>query len=200
MVETVVEAEVASEEVSKIIEALTRTTEEEAETSIKEVAIISTLVVEVALTRWEIPKEDSNLKIANLRVQAVVQTTKLSCADILSFVSKHLNSHSFLDGNCRYENKCSYAHGEAELRQYKNSSGGGGGSGSPHKMNNMPQPQGMAINPMGNMDMGSNVGNFPVNMMMPGQMGGFPANNMYMDPSNLNMQMMFAANAAAQGN
>lgn len=87
MVETVVEAEVASEEVSKIIEALTRTTEEEAETSIKEVAIISTLVVEVALTRWEIPKEDSNLKIANLRVQAVVQTTKLSCADILSFTA-----------------------------------------------------------------------------------------------------------------
>jgi hypothetical protein len=62
---------------------------------------------------------------------------------------------------------------------------------------NMPQPNGMGSNPMGNMDMG-NVGNFPGGMMMPGQMG-FPGQGMYMDP-NINMQMMFAANAAAQGN
>jgi len=55
----------------------------------------------------------------------------------------------------------------------------------------------MGSNPMGNMDMG-NVGNFPGGMMMPGQMG-FPGQGMYMDP-NINMQMMFAANAAAQGN
>ena len=62
----------------------------------------------------------------------------------------------------------------------------------------MPQPQGMNPNPMGNMDMG-NVGNFPGGMMMPAQMGGFPGNGMYIDPNNINMQMMFAANAAAQG-
>lgn len=48
-----------------------------------------------------------------------------------------------------------------------------------------------------NMDMG-NMGQFPGNIMMPGQMG-FPGQGMYMDP-NINMQMMFAANAASQGN
>ena len=45
------------------------------------------------------------------------------------------------------------------------------------------------------------MGNMPMNqlgggMMMPSQMP-FPGQGMYMDP-NINMQMMFAANAAAQ--
>ena len=108
-------AEVASEEASKTLEATTRTTGE-AETSIKEVAIISMVAVEVASTRWEITRVDSRIKTASHRTQEMGQTTKLSCADILSFVSTTINTQSFLDGNCRYENKCSYAHGEAELR------------------------------------------------------------------------------------
>jgi hypothetical protein len=61
--------------------------------------------------------------------------------------------------------------------------------------NNMAQPQGMPA-PM-SMDMAS-MGQFPGGMMMPSQMG-FPGQNMYMDP-NINMQMMFAANAASQAN
>jgi hypothetical protein len=108
-------AEVASEEVSKTIEATTKTTGV-AETSIKEVAIISMVAVEVASTRWEITRVDSRIKTASHKTQEMDQTTKLSCADILSFVSTTINTQSFLDGNCRYENKCSYAHGEAELR------------------------------------------------------------------------------------
>ena len=108
-------AEVASEEVSKTTEATTRTTGE-AETSIKEVAIISMVAVEVASTRWEITRVDSRIKTASHKTKEMDQTTKLSCADILSFVSTTINTQSFLDGNCRYENKCSYAHGDAELR------------------------------------------------------------------------------------
>lgn len=80
-----VEAEVASEEVSKIPEATIRTIGV-AETSIKEVAIISTKVVEVASTRWEIARVDSRTKTASHRAQDKDQTTKLSCADILSFM------------------------------------------------------------------------------------------------------------------
>ena len=118
--ETVEEEEVASEEVSKIPEATTSTAEE-AETSIKEVATMLMLVVEEAsITRWEIPQEDSNLKTTSHKIPevvvAAVPITKLLCADILNFVSNILKLILFLDGNCRYENKCSYAHGEAELR------------------------------------------------------------------------------------
>jgi len=84
-------AEVASEEVSKTLEATTRTTGE-AETSIKEVAIISMVAVEVASTRWEITRADSRIKTASHRTQEMGQTTKLSCADILSYVSKTINT------------------------------------------------------------------------------------------------------------
>ena len=90
-----VEVEVASEEVNKIQEATIRTIGV-AETSIKEVAIISTKVVEVASTRWEIARVDSRTKTASHRAQDKDQTTKLSCADILSFVSKTINTLSFL--------------------------------------------------------------------------------------------------------
>ena len=87
-------AEVASEEVSKTLEATTRTTGE-AETSIKEVAIISMVAVEVASTRWEITRVDSRIKTASHRTLEMGQTTKLSCADILSFVSTTINTQSF---------------------------------------------------------------------------------------------------------
>lgn len=90
---------------------------------------------------------------------------------------------------CKYENKCSYAHGEAELRQNKN-------AGNQHqKMGVMMGNQDQRPNPM-NMDLGQ-MSQFPGGMMMPGQMQ-FPGQGMYMDP-NMNMQMMFAANAAGQG-
>ena len=87
-------AEEASGEVSKIPEAATRTTGE-AETSIKEVEIISMVVVEEASTRWEITQGDSRIKTASHRTQEMGPTTKLSCADILSFVSTTINTQSF---------------------------------------------------------------------------------------------------------
>lgn len=138
--------------------------------------------LEATLTRWEIAhKEDSNHRTSHHLPEEVLQITKLSCVDTSNFVSKLYFINLPPDGNCKYENKCSYAHGEAELRQYK--SGNGGGMGSPQKMggNMPPQPQGMP-SPM-SMDM--NMNNQFGNMMMPSQMG-FPNQGMYIDP----MQML----------
>ena len=88
--------------------------------------------LEATLTRWEIThKEDSNHRTSHHLPEEAHQITKLSCVDISNFVSKLYLINLFLDGNCKYENKCSYAHGEAELRQYKSGNGGGGGMDSP---------------------------------------------------------------------
>jgi len=69
---------------------------------------------------------------------AVVQITRLLNADILINVSKKFKflkiiHCSFLDGSCKYGDKCSYAHGDQDLRVPN-------GNNSMTKQNSMPPP------------------------------------------------------------
>ena len=79
---------------------------------------------EITITRWEIVHKDSNNRVSHHLQEEALQITKLSCVDTSNFVSKLYFINLFSDGNCKYENKCSYAHGEVELRQYKSRIGG----------------------------------------------------------------------------
>jgi len=96
---------------------------------------------------------------------------------------RHFERH----GECKYGDKCSYAHGDADLR-----SGGqqqpGAGKPMGGQMRNQQAPQ---PNPMMDGMQMQQMNQFP-GMMMNNQMG-FPAQGMYIDP---NMQMMFNQNGA----
>jgi len=86
-----------------------------------------------------------------------------------------LNSDSFLDGQCKYGDKCLYKHGDEDVPAE--------GEGDQNNQMNMPMPN------MGQMDMnGANLNQqWPNQMMNPAQMQPGFDNNQH-----LFMQMMLA--------
>ena len=94
----------------------------------------------------------------------------------------------FVGGYCKFGDKCSYAHGDAELRTAQSTPPGSKMRQNSGMNNQMPAPMGM--------DGMQNMNQFP-GMMMQNQMG-FPAQNMYNIDPNMNMQMMF--NPQGSGN
>lgn len=136
-------------------------------------------------------------------------------ANYKTVTCRHFEQH----GHCRYGDKCSYAHGPAELRTNTGSAGRQGGSKRNHHNNNNGQQSQPSLNGMPNMNQqmqqpgqmggsgklsgdmtnmngGSSHGQFSGNnvggqmMMQPGGMGAFGGQHMFMDPSALNMQML----------
>ena len=140
------------------------------------------------------------LKINNSNFSNRFQTqrlgliTKLSNADISTNVSTFeiihlLNKHTIITGgSCKFGDKCSYAHGDAELRTAQSTQAGSKMKQTGGVNNQMPPPMGM--------DGMQNMNQFP-GMMMQNQMG-FPSQNMYNIDPNMNMQMMF--NPQGSGN
>jgi len=99
------------------------------------------------------------------QTQFQLQTIKRLNADILRNVSIYLhlnynfqtNFFNFIGGSCKYGDKCSYAHGDTDLRVSQQNPTGGKPMGGQMRNNQVPQP-----NPM--MDM-QQMNQFPGMMM-----------------------------------